>query len=211
MAMRFYVLVNEFRKVIETFDRAKILVGAEGVEVWKIFMIYLKTCPDSDTEVVYEKTLQDLATITYPSFYLFKARLLDMNMSTGNIRKSRLVYQSFIKHCPKAMEIHDKMLDLELKQVSLNSFIFVLYKTNKTMNCIFSVQMRPDLPQIRRILERMVHFFGESRTDVWLRYMNFEQKHGDSNLIPKLYTRAQKRLRPDLITIFNGCYDMIIR
>lgn len=53
----------------------------------------------------------------------------------------------------------------------------------------------------------MVHTFGASRTDVWVRYMRFERDTGDPLNVSKLHQRAQMSLKAHLKDDFNALYN----
>lgn len=68
-------------------------------------------------------------------------------------------------------------------------------------------QLQRDKREERNVLETMVHVFGATRPDSWIRYMRYEREFGDPMQVTQLYQRAIKTLKPELLDDFNTTYN----
>lgn len=62
----------------------------------------------------------------------------------------------------------------------------------------------------RFCLDMLVLSFGETRTDVWLRYMKFERTAGEPKNVSKLYEKALATLNQNLLQDFQSLYNLLI-
>lgn len=67
--------------------------------------------------------------------------------------------------------------------------------------------MTRDLDAERKCLEMLVQNFGKVRTDVWLRYMQFERYSGEPKNISNLYVTALNALNEELKEDFTALYN----
>ena len=67
--------------------------------------------------------------------------------------------------------------------------------------------MTRDLDAERKCLELLVQNFGKARTDVWLRYMQFERYSGEPKNISNLYVTAMNALNDELKEDFSALYN----
>lgn len=59
----------------------------------------------------------------------------------------------------------------------------------------------------RECMELIITSFGKSRTDVWLRYMQFERHAGEPKNVANLHKRALITLNSDLLDDFSALYN----
>lgn len=72
------------------------------------------------------------------------------------------------------------------------------------------LQLRRDTDFERGILEAMTRNFGETQSEVWLRYMKFERTVGEPKNVSHLYDQAISKLKPDLHDDFLSLHSLLI-
>lgn len=65
------------------------------------------------------------------------------------------------------------------------------------------------LQNARKPHEMMTLQFGKESTDVWMEFLTFEMKHGESSRVATLYNRAVKTLKPTLADNFITEFSLI--
>lgn len=116
--MRYYIQENNFKKTQEVFQKAKKHLGANGQELWQLYLIYLKTHQTNEANQEFEHLVHEVSCQPLPAFNVFKAKILELLATTANIKRARKTYQLFIKNFPNCYEVHEMMADLESKQVN---------------------------------------------------------------------------------------------
>lgn len=115
--MRYYIQENNFRKVQEVFQNAKPHLGPKGVELWQLYLVYLKTQQNSETSLEFERLVYEISCQSHTAFNVLKAHVLELLATTVSMKRARKTYRSFIKHFPCCYEVHETMAELESKQV----------------------------------------------------------------------------------------------
>lgn len=113
--MRYYIIADNFQKLEEIFKETKIL-GGNGVEIWRTYLIYLRSRRREETEKAFDNYLDELARQQHHSFNILKAQMVEL-LATESMDKARKLYEHFTKHQPKCYEVHEMMAELESKQV----------------------------------------------------------------------------------------------
>lgn len=116
LRMRFYIQTNQFKKLQEMFVEVKKL-GANGADLWHLYLMYLKSCHNTEANNLFDRHIKDLARQKNPSFNALKAQMIELYATTGNIKRARNLYKMFIKLYPICYEVHEMMAELEAKQV----------------------------------------------------------------------------------------------
>lgn len=124
LCMRFYIQENNFKKLQGVFGVAKNLFGARGMELWQLYMYYLKSCRRSESHVEFERFIGELGRQTYATFSPLKAQVLELYATTVNMKRARKIYNYFVKNLPDCYEVHEMMAELEAKQVRNAHFKF---------------------------------------------------------------------------------------
>lgn len=115
--MRYYIHDNNFKQTQEIFQKAKKNLGANGQELWQLYLIYLKTHQNTEANQEFEHLVHEVSCQPHSAFNVFKAKILELLATTVNIKRARKTYQLFIKNFPNCYEVHEMMADLESKQV----------------------------------------------------------------------------------------------
>lgn len=118
MCMRYYIQERKFNNLKEIFKVAKGLHGAKGMELWQLYLIFLKSHRSSEAQAEFERYICDLSRQPYATFNVLKAQILELLATTVSMKRARKTYAIFIKHHPYCYEVHQMMADLESKQVS---------------------------------------------------------------------------------------------
>lgn len=118
--MRYFIYNDEFENVQETFRIAKKCLHNDGAQIWQLFLIYLKTTSGLDPRAEADRLVTEIAPMCSKGFDKFKVQVIEMMATMYSIRKARTTYELFIKNQPKCYPVHDKMIDLESKQVRLH-------------------------------------------------------------------------------------------
>lgn len=71
-----------------------------------------------------------------------------------------------------------------------------------------SWQLKPNLAEWRNALQSATHHFGRERTDVWMRLIQFEAKHGNPLVVSKVSEEAKHKLDKKLLDAFIAECDM---
>lgn len=61
----------------------------------------------------------------------------------------------------------------------------------------------------RKPHEMATSLFGKDNTDVWMKYITFEMKHGEISKVSSIYDRAVKTLKRKLSDDFMTEYSLI--
>lgn len=133
LRMRFYIQANQFKKLQDIFMEVKKL-GAKGAELWQLYLIYLKSCHNSEANSIFERHIKELTYQPYPSFNVLKAQMIELFATTVNMKRARAVYRSFIKHYPNCYEVHEMMAELEAKQVKKEELSFIQFVDSKSFH-----------------------------------------------------------------------------
>lgn len=134
LCMRYHIQKANFQKVREIFKIAKNLLGTNGVELWELYIMFVKSCRSSEANVEFNHFAVELSRQQNPAFNKLKASILEMLAATTSMKRVRKTYELFIKHYPVCYEVHEMMADLESKQViifstvdSLNAQTMILF------------------------------------------------------------------------------------
>lgn len=123
LCMRYHIQKSNFQKVREIFKIAKNLLGANGVEIWELYIMFVKSCRNTEATLEFNNFAVELSRQQNPAFNKLKAYILEMLAATTSMKKVRKTYELFIKHYPVCYEVHDMMATLESKQVMKTTFI----------------------------------------------------------------------------------------
>lgn len=114
MHLRYYILQGNFKKAQQVFKTAKKNLGGNGHEIWKIYMLYLRTLGYKESVMEFNSLVDDLIQQHDPNFNEIKANILELQALVSGIEAARETYHLFTKHYPNCC-IHEKIADLESK------------------------------------------------------------------------------------------------
>lgn len=117
LCMRYYIQQNNFKKVRETFRTSKDSLGKNGVEIWELYMMYVKSCGNPNAKAEFNRFVTDLSRQHHPAYDKLKANILEMLASSAGMKKVREAYELFTRHYPVCDEVHGMMTNLESRQV----------------------------------------------------------------------------------------------
>lgn len=117
LCMRYHIQKANFQRVREIFKIAKNSLGTNGVEIWELYIMFVKSCRSSEANIEFNHFAVELSRQQNPAFNKLKAELLEMLAATTSMKRVRKTYELFIKHYPVCYEVHEMMANLESKQV----------------------------------------------------------------------------------------------
>lgn len=117
LCMRYHIQQNNAKKVRETFRVSKELLGRNGVEIWELYMMYVKSSGHSDAHKEFKYFLTELSRQHHHAFDQLKANILEMLASTAGMKMVQETYELFTKHYLICDEIHAMMKDIRGRQV----------------------------------------------------------------------------------------------
>lgn len=117
LCMRYYIQQNNSKKVRETFRVSKELLGRNGVEIWELYMMFVKSYGNPDAHKEFKHFNIELSRQHHPAFDRLKANILEMLASTAGMKMVQETYELFTKHYPICDEVHAMMTDIESRQV----------------------------------------------------------------------------------------------
>lgn len=119
LCMRYYIQQNNAKKVRETFRVSKELLGRNGVDIWELYMMYVKTSGLSDAHKEFKHFTVELSRQHHPAFDRLKANILEMLASTAGMKIVQETYELFTKNYSTCDEIHAMMTDISGRQVGI--------------------------------------------------------------------------------------------
>ncbi|XP_053693188.1 U3 small nucleolar RNA-associated protein 6 homolog [Sabethes cyaneus] len=156
----------------------------DALSLWIVRCQYYQTQP-----VLSEKLRQVFReAIQQPNLEIsqhFQPVFLKYLVVTTNIDNARKEYREMQRNCIPCLELHRKMAELEL------------------------IQVQPNSDQLRLVHENITQYFGSSRIEVWIDYINFERTHGSPKNMQSLYERAKSRLDCELVASFIAQYELL--
>lgn len=117
LCMRYYIQRNNSKKVRETFRVSKELLGRNGVEIWELYMMYIKSSGNADAHKEFKHFNIELSRQHNPAFDRLKANILEMLASTAGMKAVQETYELFTKNYPICDEIHAMMTEIDGRQV----------------------------------------------------------------------------------------------
>lgn len=102
-------------------------MGPDGYEIWEIYLLYLRTLGTEEAAKEYDSLIHELARQHHPQFNVIKANILELQAVMVSIKRARKTYRLFIKNYSNCLEVHERMADLESKQV-IENFDFFFQK-----------------------------------------------------------------------------------
>ncbi|XP_058452515.1 U3 small nucleolar RNA-associated protein 6 homolog [Malaya genurostris] len=174
--------------------------GSTTEEFDDAFKQTIKKCPDSlplwivrsqfyhtqteapnKLEQVFREAIRQPTTISTH----FQPLFLNYLVVTKNIDAARKEYREMLRNCVPCLELHRKMIELE------------------------SIQMQPNLNQLRMVHENATQYFGQSNADVWIDYIRFEREHGSPKNMQIIFERAKSRVEDTVVASLIAKYEVV--
>ncbi|CAK9829319.1 U3 small nucleolar RNA-associated protein 6 homolog [Anthophora retusa] len=163
------------------FSKAIQILGEKSLSLWKIRILHVQAkCPER-TEQIFQAALQAHLSVAQE----IKPTYIEWLVLTKSIQAARNVYDDICLQPPFSLELHRKMMELELMQPEVS------------------------LKHIRKCNEMSTLQFGKNNTGVWIHYITFEMKYGDPKKVGDIHRRAVKTLEPALTDSFISEYSLI--
>lgn len=137
LCMRYHIQKSNLQKVREIFKVAKNSLGTNGVQIWELYIISVKTSRSAEASIEFNHFVVELSRQQDPAFDKLKASILEMLAATSNMKRVRKTYELFIKRYPESYEVYDMMATLESKQVIIAIREFFLCLNGPTLLWIF--------------------------------------------------------------------------
>ncbi|KOC63457.1 U3 small nucleolar RNA-associated protein 6 like protein [Habropoda laboriosa] len=179
--LRYLFASGDEEEAETTFSKATQVLGEKSLSLWKIKILHVQAkCPEK-TEQIFQAALQG-----HPNFAQeIKPTYIEWLVLTKSIQAARKVYDNLCLQPPFCLELHKKMMELELMQPEVS------------------------IKHIRKCNEMSTLQFGKNNTSVWIHYITFEMKHGDPKKVGEIHRRAVKTLEPALTDSFISEYSLI--
>ncbi|CAL7936304.1 unnamed protein product [Xylocopa violacea] len=179
--LRYLYAIEEENEAEIVFSKATQILGEKSLALWKVKMLHAQTkCSDS-TEQVFQAALQGHPSIARE----MKPLYIEWLVLKKSIQTARRVYDNLCLQPPFSLELHKKMIELELIQPEIS------------------------LKHLRKCNEMSILQFGKHNTNVWIQYITIEMKYGDPKKVGDLHRRAVKTLEPMLTDSFISEYSLI--
>nr|XP_003705650.1 PREDICTED: U3 small nucleolar RNA-associated protein 6 homolog [Megachile rotundata] len=176
-----YLLVSNEEEAEKLFPKAIQALGEKSLPLWKMRILHTQAiCPEK-TEEIFQAALQGHSSIAQE----LKPTYMEWLVLTKSIQAARKIYDSLCLQPPFCLELHKKMIELELMQPNIL------------------------LKNIRKCYDMSTLQFGRNNTSVWINYITFEMKHGDPKKVGEIHVRAVKTLEPALTDSFITEYSLI--
>ncbi|XP_034190619.1 U3 small nucleolar RNA-associated protein 6 homolog [Osmia lignaria lignaria] len=176
-----YLLVSEEEEAERVFPNAIQALGEKSLPLWKMRILHVQAkCPER-TDEIFQAALQGHSNVAQE----LKPVYLEWLVLSKSIQSTRKVYDSLCLQPPFCLELHKKMIELELMQPNIL------------------------LKNIRKCHEMSTLQFGKNDTSVWINYITFEMKHGDPKKVGEIHVRAVKSLEASLTDSFIAEYSLI--
>ncbi|XP_003705650.2 U3 small nucleolar RNA-associated protein 6 homolog [Megachile rotundata] len=176
-----YLLVSDEEEAEKLFPKAIQALGEKSLPLWKMRILHTQAiCPEK-TEEIFQAALQGHSSIAQE----LKPTYMEWLVLTKSIQAARKIYDSLCLQPPFCLELHKKMIELELMQPNIL------------------------LKNIRKCYDMSTLQFGRNNTSVWINYITFEMKHGDPKKVGEIHVRAVKTLEPALTDSFITEYSLI--
>ncbi|OXU21679.1 hypothetical protein TSAR_004042 [Trichomalopsis sarcophagae] len=165
----------------ETFNKAVEILGKNSLSLWQLKLLHVQAKNPENLETFFQQALKCEAAISNH----IKPIYIEWIVLTKDIIVARRAYDTLCLHPPPCLELHKKMVALELLQPEFS------------------------LRNARKPHEMMILQFGKESTDVWVEFITFELKHGEPSRVGTLYNRAITTLKPSMADNFITEYSLI--
>lgn len=191
------IIDNEFTNAIN-------LLGNNSLSIWQMKLLYYQAKYPNKVEDLFKAGIMQAPEISklikvpyiewiiltngkYKSNYkLIFNILIFISFKKQGIEAARKKYQELSLLPPLCLELHKKMADLEVLQPNV---------------CKLNARKPHELSALQ---------FGKSHIEVWLDYILFEMKHGDSMKVSDIHRRAVKTLEPAKTDQFITQYSLLL-
>lgn len=122
LCMRYYIQQENAKKVRDIFKASKDLLGKNGVEIWELYMLFVRAVGGPQAKKEFEQFIADLARQHYPAFDKLKVHVLELTAING-IRMVKDTYNLFTAnypHCNELLAIKTHMESTKVKFLLLN-------------------------------------------------------------------------------------------
>lgn len=179
--LRYLFASGEEKEAEAVFLKATQILAEKSLPLWKMKILHVQAkCPEK-TEQVFQTALQ-----AHPNIAQYiKIIYIEWLVLTKSIQAARKVYDNLCLQPPLVLELHKKMIELELMQPEIS------------------------LKHVRKYNEMSTLQFGKNDISIWIDYITFEMKYGDPKKVGELHGRAVKTLEPKLTDSFISEYSLI--
>lgn len=126
LCMRYHLQKNDFKQIQAVFSKALFFLRDDCADLWQLYMIYLKSCRNTQAHAEFERRMSQLSGRSHPNFNVLKAQMLELLAATVSMKRARKTYELFIKDYPECYEVHEMMAELEAMQV-IPIFFYLKY------------------------------------------------------------------------------------
>ncbi|XP_017885993.1 U3 small nucleolar RNA-associated protein 6 homolog [Ceratina calcarata] len=179
--VRYLFAYGEDDEAEAAFSKATQILGEKSLPLWKLKILHVQSkCPEKN-EQVFQAAMQAHPNIAQE----IKPTYIEWLVLTKNIQTARKVYDNICLQPPFSLELHRKMIELELVQPEISA------------------------KHVRKCNEMSILQFGKNNTSVWMEFIKFEMKHGDPIKVGELHRRAVQMLESELVDSFLSEYSLL--
>lgn len=128
--LRFYIQKKNFAKIKEIFLQARGHLGSKGAEIWRWYLIYIKSHRTPPGEL--DRFIVDLSQQRNSAFYLVKSHIIELLGNTSNTQRALDACELFIQNDPDCEDYGAWKKDLVEKKVKRHEMINCHFGTKKT-------------------------------------------------------------------------------
>ncbi|XP_015119461.1 U3 small nucleolar RNA-associated protein 6 homolog [Diachasma alloeum] len=167
--------------VTEEFAKASKLLGGKALPLWRMKLLYFQAKYPQKVHEIFVEAMKSDVEISKE----MKPAYIEWLVLTKGIEAARQQYNELAIQPPTCLELHKKMLELEMIQPKI---------------CKQSARKPHELATLH---------YGKSNTQVWIDFILFEMKHGEPMRVTDIHRRAVKTLQPALTDAFITEYSLI--
>lgn len=184
--LRYYTTLDDEEQVKNVAQEAKKALGSNSLQIYRSLIKYYQM--KSGTVFAQEiKTLfEEGIARSEPDISLsLRPQYIEWLSIVRNIKFARLEYEQMASKLPFCLELHRKMIELEMARFT------------------------PSAEIIRNIYKTACQQFGKEKTDVWMDYIKFELELGDPANVSEIYNQAKNTLNENLVYIFSTDFAIL--
>ncbi|XP_076248353.1 U3 small nucleolar RNA-associated protein 6 homolog [Calliopsis andreniformis] len=179
--LKYLLVLGQEEEAEIVFSKVTQILGEKSLPLWKMRILHVQAKSPEKTEEVFQAALQGHPNVGQQ----IRPTYIEWLVLTKGIQAARKSYDSFCLQPPFSLDLHKKMMELELIQPEIS------------------------LKNIRRCHEMAALQFGKNNTTVWIDHIIFEMKHGDPKKVGDIHRRAVKTLEAGLTDSFISQYSLI--
>lgn len=181
-----YCALDNESEVRTIFELATRSLGPAALQIYRSLIKYyqLKTGPtvfDRQRSIFEQGIASSYLEISLP----LRPQYVEWLSTQRNLKFARTEYEKMAQSPPFCLELHKKMIELELSRFN------------------------PSIPIVRNIFKRACQQFGKEKVEIWIDFIKFERNHGDAGNVSSIYNQAKNSLNENLVSVFTTDFAIL--